>query len=72
MIKKLLRTSKLITLTITSSGVKMIRQKHRKKIIQVTNGSKRFTTFPTMINLGNISLITEIKFLRTLINSFAF
>ena len=68
---KLLRTSKLITLTITSSDVKMIQKEHRKKIIQVTNGNNRFTTFPTMINMRNISLITEIKFLRTLMNSFA-
>ena len=49
----------------------MIQKEHRKKIIQVTNGNNRFTTFPTMINMRNISLITEIKFLRTLMNSFA-
>ena len=49
----------------------MIREEHRKKIIQATNGNERFTTFPTMTNMKNISLITEIEFLRTLINSFA-
>ena len=65
MIKKLLRASRLIISTITSSKAKRIRKKH-KKIMQVTNGSKRFKTFPTMTNMKNISLITEIKFLRTL------
>ena len=39
--------------------------------MQVTNGSKRFKTFPTVTNMKNISLITEIKFLRTLMNLFA-
>ena len=71
MIEKLLRTSKLITSTITSCKGKMIRKEHRKKIMQVTNSNKRFTTFPIMTNMKNIPLITEIKFLRTLINSFA-
>ena len=69
MIKKLLRKSKLITSTITSYKAKMIRKEH-KKIVQVTNGKKRFTTFPTMKNMKNISLITETEFLRTLMNSF--
>ena len=35
--------------------------------MQVTNGNERFTTFPTMTNMKNISLITEIEFMRTLI-----
>ena len=70
MIKKLLRKSKLITSTITSSKAKMIRKEH-KKIVQVTNGNNRFTTFPTMKNMKSISLITEIEFPRTLMNSFA-
>ena len=39
--------------------------------MQVTNGNKRFTAFPTMTNMKNISLITEIEFLRALMNSFA-
>ena len=51
MIKKLLQTSKLITSTITLSEAKMIRKEHRKK---VTNGNKRFKTFPTMTNITNI------------------
>ena len=71
MINKLLRTSKLITSNITSSKAKRIRKEH-KKIMQVTNSNKRFITFPTMTNIKNILLITEIKFLRTLMmNSFA-
>ena len=69
MIKKLLRKSKMITSTIISSEAKMMRKK-QKKNMQVTNGNKRFTTFPTMTNMKNISLITEIEFLRTLMNSF--
>ena len=39
--------------------------------MQVTNGNKIITTFPTMTNMKNISLITEIEFLRTLMDSFA-
>ena len=39
--------------------------------MQVTSGYKRFTTFPIITNMKNISLITEIKFLRTLMNSVA-
>ena len=39
--------------------------------MQVTNGNKRFPTFPTMTNMKNISLITEIEFLKTLMNYFA-
>ena len=39
--------------------------------MQVTNGNKGFTTFPTMTNMKNISLITEIKLPRTLMNFFA-
>ena len=35
--------------------------------MQVTNGNERFTTFSTMTNMKNISLITEIEFMRTLI-----
>ena len=38
--------------------------------MQVINGNKKIT-FPTMTNMKNISLITEIEFLRTLMNSFA-
>ena len=45
--------------------------KENRKIMQVTNGNKRFTTFPTVTNIKNISLITEIEFLRILMNSFA-
>ena len=37
-------------------------EKNIEKIIQVRNGNKRFTTFPTMSNTKNISLITEIKY----------
>ena len=70
MIKKLLRTSKLITSTIISSEVKMMR-KEQKKIMQVANSNKTFTTLPTMTNMKNISWITEIEFLRPLINSSA-
>ena len=43
----------------------------QKKVMQVTNGNKRFPTFPTMTNMKNISLITEIEFLKTLMNYFA-
>ena len=39
--------------------------------MQVINGNKGFTTFPTMTNMRNVSLIKEIEFLRTLMNSFA-
>ena len=39
--------------------------------MQVTNGNKRFATFPKMTNMKHISLMTEIKFLRTIMNSFA-
>ena len=39
--------------------------------MQVTNGNKRFTKFPTMTNMKNILLITEIKFLRSLMDSCA-
>ena len=39
--------------------------------MQVINGNKGFTTFPAMTNMKNVSLITEIEFLRTLMNSFA-
>ena len=39
--------------------------------MQVTNGNKGFTTFPTITNMNNISLITEIKLPRTLMNFFA-
>ena len=42
-----------------------------KKFMQVTNDNKRFTTFPPMTNMKNVLLITEIKFLRTLMNFFA-
>ena len=39
--------------------------------MQVTNSNKTFATFPTMANMKNISLITEMKFLRILMmNSF--
>ena len=56
--KKLLRTLKLITSTITTSKAKRIQKEHRKKIMQATNGNKRFTTFSTMTNMKNMSLIT--------------
>ena len=56
--KKLLRTLKLITSTITTSKAKRIQKEHRKKIMQTTNGNKRFTTFSTMTNMKNMSLIT--------------
>ena len=49
----------------------MIRKEYKKKIMQVTNGNKRFTTFRIITNMKNISLTTEIKFLRTLMNSFS-
>ena len=51
----------------------MIRKEHRKKLIkwQVTDGNKKFTTFPTITKQENISLITDIKFLRAPINYFA-
>ena len=71
MIKKLLGTSKLITSTITSSKAKMTQKEHSKKMIQVANGNKRFTTFLTMTNMKNISLITDINFQRNLMNFFA-
>ena len=71
MIKKLLQASKLITSNITSFEAKWYK-KNIEKIMQVTNGNKK------IYNLSNndkrekhISLITEIKFLRTLMNSFA-
>ena len=70
MIKKLLRTSKLITSSVTSCKTKRIR-KEKKKIMQGTNGNNRFTTLPTTTNMKNISLRTEIKFLITLMNFFA-
>ena len=71
MIQKLLRTLKLITSTITSSKARMIRKQIFFQIMQVTNGNKRSATFPTSTNVKNISLITEIKFLTTLMNTFA-
>ena len=40
--------------------------------MQVTNGNKRFATFPTITNMKNILWITEIRFLRNLMNSLAF
>ena len=48
-------------------------QKAHKKIMKLANGNnnKRFTIFPAMTNMKNVPLITEIKFLRTLMNSFA-
>ena len=64
MTKKLLRTLKLITSTITTSKAKRIQKEHRKKIMQVTNGNKRFTTFSTMANMKNMSL-TTIRSLET-------
>ena len=39
--------------------------------MQATNGDKKFTTFPIIANMKNISLITEIEFVRILMNSFA-
>ena len=71
MIKKLLGTSKLITSTISSSKAKMTQKEHRKKMMQVANGNKRFTTFLTLTNMKNISLITDINFQRNLMNFFA-
>ena len=62
--KKLLRTLKLITSTITTSKAKRIQKEYRKKIMQVTNGNKRFTTFSTMTNMKNMSL-TTIRSLET-------
>ena len=62
--KKLLRTLKLITSTITTSKAKRIQKEDRKKIMQVTNGNKRFTTFSTMTNMKNMSL-TTIRSLET-------
>ena len=39
-----------------------------QKIMQVRNDNKRFTSFPAMIKMKNMSLIKEIIFLRTLMN----
>ena len=71
MIHKLQQTSKLITSTTTLSKPKRIRKEHIKQFHEVTNSNKTFATFPTMTNMKNISLITEIKFLRIpMMNSF--
>ena len=71
MINKLQETSKLITSTTTLSKPKRIRKEHIKQFHEVTNSNKTFATFPTMTNMKNISLITEIKFLRIpMMNSF--
>ena len=55
-VKKLLLAAKLITSTFIQGQNDMKRT--WKKIMQITNVNKKFTTFPTMI-----------KFLRTLMNS---
>ena len=71
-IKKLLRTSKLITSTITSSRFKTTRKEHGKKIMQIANVNTRFTTFPTMIKhetlIDKWAKISE-NFLRSLVKS---
>ena len=46
-------------------------EKNIEKNNTINNGNKRFTTCPTMTNLKNISLITDVKFLRNLMNPFA-
>ena len=68
---KLLQTPRLILSTITSSRAKMTWKVHGKKSCKQQMLIKDLQPFQQWSNMKNISLITEQKFLRALINSFA-
>ena len=68
MIKNSWEHQNLLLQPILHPRPKWYEKNMEQKIMQVRNDNKRFTSFPAMIKMKNMSLIKEIIFLRTLMN----